>query len=889
MEKPFQVFCCYAREDQPYLLLLKKHLKPLERRGLITVQADIDVSPGEEWEKKISYYLNTAQMLLLLISPDFMNSEYCYSKEMMRAMERHECGETRVIPIMLRSILWYESPFAKLQMLPTNAAPVISHYWQMPDDAFLDVAKGIRKAAEELLSRSYTEVPTVQQTHVTLEETLDNSIATGDIAEPSRHQTTGEKSMRTLAGERSYQSPDGRAKNSQSPPLIQLVSPPSAQEKQEKRDRQSLLKKVKARVAEEIRASLYNEVLREFRLSTLPEAVAHPWHFLYQPLPHAAYELPANTSITEIYDRARGTLLLTGEGGAGKTTLLQMLALDLLQRAEQEETEPIPFVVNLATWTKKHQDFSQWLVEMLEKKPYRLSPLVSQLLIQKDRVLPLLDGVNQIAPSELAACVQAIDVYQQEHSLLPLVLCSRDTDALEHHGGHLLDAIITIQPLLPQQIDAYLQSIDGANTHIHEAFQRDPQLYELAKTPLMLCLLILMARQGAGFDPSIPVTMRRQQIFSLYTQYMINRADIPQRYSPQNIERWLRYLARYLTNNRESEFYVEHLTIESFLYHSSGFSAISKQVLFKVGANSLTLLPLIWGLSRLVDNTLRAYVPGYTRRILFFDIFLYLPSISLSSSLFLIMLFLSVTTLIFFCYPLYPIWPRSSRPMGTLHFWEVWPRLAKEHQLFLIFGAFGLVPVLWATTGPFPAFASALISFVTMLLTHPIPKKLIPNSLTRSNRGVWYSFLQGISYGLASGLLFGSVTGIAVWSQTTLSWGLTLGFFTAWVVFWLIGLAYGGNLVIRHYYLRLLVISKVLPLNLSRFLHHAESRLLLRRINGGYSFYHPFFLEYFAASSTTMQPPSAGTPASERAGTRRRAPASRRRRTRKITHLRKLF
>jgi TIR domain/Pentapeptide repeats (8 copies)/NACHT domain len=154
MEKPLQVFCCYAREDQPSLLMLKSHLRPIQREGLINVQDDIDVSPGEEWEPKISRYLNTAQMILLLISSDFMDSDYCYSKEMMRAMERHERGEARVIPIILRPTLWKGAPFRKLQVLPTNAEPVASKFWHTPDDAFLDVAKGIQKAVNELITQS---------------------------------------------------------------------------------------------------------------------------------------------------------------------------------------------------------------------------------------------------------------------------------------------------------------------------------------------------------------------------------------------------------------------------------------------------------------------------------------------------------------------------------------------------------------------------------------------------------------------------------------------------------------------------------------------------------------------------------------------------------------
>jgi formylglycine-generating enzyme required for sulfatase activity len=168
MEKPLQVFCCYAREDQQYLLTLKKHLSPIQREGLIVVQADIDISPGEEWEQKISHYLNTAQIILLLISPDFMNSDYCYSQEMKRAMERHEGREAHVIPIILRPTRWQKAPFGKLQVLPTNAEPVTGKYWHSSDDAFFDVEKGIEKVIEDFDVHSISAAPASAATSIAL-------------------------------------------------------------------------------------------------------------------------------------------------------------------------------------------------------------------------------------------------------------------------------------------------------------------------------------------------------------------------------------------------------------------------------------------------------------------------------------------------------------------------------------------------------------------------------------------------------------------------------------------------------------------------------------------------------------------------------------------------
>ena len=152
MTSPLEIFCCYAREDQPLLKKLRIHLAPLQRQGLITIWCDTDINAGAEWEKDIKKHLNTAQIILLLISPDFMASDYCYSTEMQRALERHERKEARVIPIIFRPTMWKGAPFDKLQMLPTNAKPVRN--WPTEDDALNDVAEGIRKIVEEILKSS---------------------------------------------------------------------------------------------------------------------------------------------------------------------------------------------------------------------------------------------------------------------------------------------------------------------------------------------------------------------------------------------------------------------------------------------------------------------------------------------------------------------------------------------------------------------------------------------------------------------------------------------------------------------------------------------------------------------------------------------------------------
>jgi tetratricopeptide (TPR) repeat protein len=145
---PVEVFYSYAHEDENLRDELKKHLANLKRQGVITDWYDRDISAGKEWDEEIKKHLDSASVILLLISPDFMNSDYSNNVEVKRAMQRHEAGEARVIPIILRPVDWEGAPFSKLEALPNDAKPVTS--WNDKDDAFLDVTRGIRKAVAEL-------------------------------------------------------------------------------------------------------------------------------------------------------------------------------------------------------------------------------------------------------------------------------------------------------------------------------------------------------------------------------------------------------------------------------------------------------------------------------------------------------------------------------------------------------------------------------------------------------------------------------------------------------------------------------------------------------------------------------------------------------------------
>ncbi|MGB8700664.1 MAG: TIR domain-containing protein [Thermosynechococcaceae cyanobacterium] len=145
---PIEVFISYSHQDDKLKDALMTHLANLKRQKKITAWQDRAIEGGQEWEAQIKKQLESAQIILLLISPDFMASDYCYDVEMERAIARHDEGTARVIPIIIRPCDWKDSPFSKLQVLPKDALPVTQ--WGDRDEAFRIVAQGIRKAIEKL-------------------------------------------------------------------------------------------------------------------------------------------------------------------------------------------------------------------------------------------------------------------------------------------------------------------------------------------------------------------------------------------------------------------------------------------------------------------------------------------------------------------------------------------------------------------------------------------------------------------------------------------------------------------------------------------------------------------------------------------------------------------
>jgi tetratricopeptide (TPR) repeat protein len=150
--RSIEIFFAYARKDEELRDELAKQLSMLKWQKLIKDWHDREISAGNEWAQEIDKHLNTAHIILLLVSADFIASEYCYGTEVQRALQRHEAREARVIPVILRPVDWKSTPLSKLQALPRDGIPVTS--WINRDEAFYSVAQGIRKIVEHLTANT---------------------------------------------------------------------------------------------------------------------------------------------------------------------------------------------------------------------------------------------------------------------------------------------------------------------------------------------------------------------------------------------------------------------------------------------------------------------------------------------------------------------------------------------------------------------------------------------------------------------------------------------------------------------------------------------------------------------------------------------------------------
>jgi serine/threonine protein kinase len=305
--------------------------------------------------------------------------------------------------------------------------------------------------------------------------------------------------------------------------------------------------------------SLQGTAWLDLGMASQPDAVQNAAHLLLHLPNRAQQHLPPGTSIMDVYDEAEHELLILGEPGAGKSTLLLDLAQQLLVRAEQDQTHPLPVILPLSSWAAKRLKLEDWIAEQLSQI-YDVPRKLSLQWVQGDSILPLLDGLDEMEETARSACIVAINIYHREH-LAKLAVCSRTTEyeaAASRHRLTLQEAVV-VQPLTHKEVEAYLARAGQPLTALQSALKNNVALHDLATTPLMLNILILTYQGRSMHDLSTRQSPLLQQVWDDYIQRMTERRGNSKHYPLEQTRSRLGWLARQMRTHNQTVFYLEQM------------------------------------------------------------------------------------------------------------------------------------------------------------------------------------------------------------------------------------------------------------------------------------------------------------------------------------------
>ena len=628
-----------------------------------------------------------------------------------------------------------------------------------------------------------------------------------------------------------------KARTAKDPPVLKYSPTPEQRE----RNRRAMLDMVRRFWVEGVlEQSLHNAAMIELSMEERPGAVEHPWDMVLQ-TDGEERTLPPGTKIADIFDEMGGNLLILGEPGSGKTTILLELARDTIACADQDPTQPIPVVFNLSSWAEKRQPIAEWLLNELNTK-YNIPKKIAQLYVECDELLPLLDGLDEVALKFREDCVRAINEFRQDH-LVPLVVCCRAADYEGLTTRLRLQGAVLLQPLTPQQIDEYLGGAGVALSAVRGTLQHDPTLQELAETPLMLSIMTLAYQDVSVENLQVlhTVEARRQHLFDTYVRRMFERRRADQLYSPRQTIHWLAWLAQKMSEHAQSVFLIERL--QPCWLPARGqrwfrvFAGLFVGLMY--GQVLGTTLSLVLGLfSGLDPRPLVVLCAG----LIF----------GLGVELVLGLLGGLVLKL------------DAIEPVEALK-WS-WIRAMGGLVGGLVTGLIGglgvgLVAGLRAGLGVglLSGIFGVLIGVLTFGLGRAdIETKRVPNQGIRRSAqnalvvGLVACLVLGLVLGAVVRLLPGAFDGLDTWLfsllHVDLRSNLMLASGLALVGGLYLGLDSGGRAVILHLALRcFLWCSGYLPWNLVHFLDYAAERIFLRKVGGGYIFIHRLLQDHFAS------------------------------------------
>lgn len=321
-----------------------------------------------------------------------------------------------------------------------------------------------------------------------------------------------------------------------------------------------LLKLISTEVNSRLEQSLHNRVYIILDIDRNNEQVETPWEMEVK-VGNKPLSRLKNTEITTVFDQqdVSGRLLILGQPGVGKTTMLLKLAEELVERAKEDSTKAVPVLFSLPTWNSDKQSIKDWLIEQLKEK-YGVRKDIGKQWVDSEEIIPLLDGLDELAAERQELCVRKInDFLQPESWTNPLVVCSR-TQEYQHYETLLkLNNSLELCPLTPQQVFQYLHKTD--NFHLWESFNKDADLCELAKKPFLLNVIVISAQEISiekwqQFNSS---DERLSYLFETYINKMLLREYKSKKPTEEQKKRWLGWLAKKLVEENQTEFLIERI------------------------------------------------------------------------------------------------------------------------------------------------------------------------------------------------------------------------------------------------------------------------------------------------------------------------------------------
>ena len=333
--------------------------------------------------------------------------------------------------------------------------------------------------------------------------------------------------------------------------------------------------------------SLHNIVRVELVMVYAPHAVTRTWEYTLQQPKKQPQVIPIGTPIIKVFQQSGNCLIVLGEPGSGKTITLLELARDLRSKALRDNTQPIPFFLNLSSWGKTDKDLVEWLVKEIYVQ-YQVAYGASRTWLAENQIALLLDGLDEIPQQYRDSCVTAINEFRKKY-MADLAVASRSADYTELTEKLNLSTAIIIQPLSPLQVDRFLEKVGQNATNLRQAVKYDKDLQELLSSPLMLCIATL-AYNNRSTDAIKNLSSNKDghnQIIANYIDYSLKRHLVGRKYTPEQAVYWLSNFARaqYRWSNTLTIHYANYErlmtrnTFRSFWLVSTPFYSLCKGII----------------------------------------------------------------------------------------------------------------------------------------------------------------------------------------------------------------------------------------------------------------------------------------------------------------------